>query len=91
MEEWEILQLPSEEELALLCHQFCEEGAEYAGFGHSEEGRYGFYFVDQNITKIQYLDNGEIDGFNVHAFSEFNLEKVAEELKVLAQQLNQGS
>lgn len=73
-----------------LRHQFREDGAEYAGFERAD-GRYCFYFVDQNIIKTQNLDNGEVEYFNVHAFSEFDLEKVAEELQMLAQQLNQGS
>jgi hypothetical protein len=43
--------LASEDEMIRLRHQFCEEGAEFAGFGRSEDGRYCFYFADQNITK----------------------------------------
>jgi hypothetical protein len=89
MAEWEMIHLP-ENEMFWLRHRFCEEGAEYAGFGRAE-GRYCFYFVDQNIIKTQNLDNGEVEYFNVHAFSEFDLAKVAEELEMLAQQLNQGS
>lgn len=90
MEEWEMVPTASADDMFWLRHRFCEEGAEFAGFIHDEE-RYGFYFVDQNISKAEYLDNGEIDCFNIRTFSEFDLEKVAAELKMLAQQLNQGS
>lgn len=90
MEKWELIPTPSVDEMIWLRHRFCEEGSEFAGFIR-DEGRYGFYFVDQNITKAQYLDNGEIESFNVHVFSELDLAKVAEEFRMLAQQLNQGS
>lgn len=62
------------------------ERIDYAGFGHSD-GRYCYYFVDQNFLKTQYLDNGEIHSFDVLSFCEFDLAAVAREFK----QFSQGS
>lgn len=90
MDSWELIPTPSVDEMIRCRHRFCEEGAEFAGFIHNED-RYGFYFVDQNIVKAQYLDNGEIDCFNVRSFSKLNLSRVTEELRELIQEMSQGS
>ena len=89
MKDWEIIPTHSVDEMILVRCRLDDAGSGFAGFIH-HEGRYCFYFKDQNIIKIQYLDNCEIDCFSVHSFSEFNLELVARELKALQEDI-QGS
>ena len=79
MNEWEVIPTSSEDEMISIR---CRLESEFAGYIR-HEGRYCFYFVDLNIVKVQYLDNGEIDCFHVRGFHEFDLATVAKELRML--------
>jgi hypothetical protein len=80
--EWQTVPTPTGEEMSAVRFRLIDEQTEFAGFIH-EKGRYCFYFVDKNITKIQYLDNGEVKYFHDQTFCEFNLNEVASELRML--------
>ncbi len=82
MKFWEIIPIDSCDEMFSARVRLHSEGIDFAGFGHSE-GRYCYYFMDQNFVKTQYLDNGEIHSFSVHSFCEFDLAAVARELRQL--------
>ncbi len=80
MKNWEIISTGSEEEMFTVRLRLWTQKIDYAGFVHCE-GRYCYYYVDQNFMKTQYLDSGEFQAFHVHSFCEFDMEKVAEELQ----------
>ena len=82
MKDWDSIPTPTHEKMFEVRGRFCSEDVEFAGFIH-HEGRYCFYFLDRNILKVQYLDNGEIDHFNVRSFSEIDLAQVAKEFRML--------
>jgi hypothetical protein len=82
MSDWELIPTPSTDAMIETRGRLRDEGAEFAGFVW-HEGRYCFYFVDKYIIKVQFMDNGELNYFDVHAFYEMDLKKVAHELRLL--------
>ncbi len=86
MESWKIIPTASVDEMFSIRARLRSEGIDYGGFGDFG-GRLFYCFLDQNLSKTQYLDNGEIHCFNVRKFCEFDLTKIAKELN----QFSQGS
>jgi hypothetical protein len=82
MSEWLVMLTLSLDEMREIRSRLIEEDSSFAGFVRYL-GRYCFYFRDENIFKVQYLDNGEINHFNVRSFSEIDLAKVVAEFRML--------
>jgi hypothetical protein len=82
MSEWQVIPTLTTDEMAEVRGRLIAEEASFAWFIRYL-GRYCFYFSDENILKIQYLDNGEINHFDIRSFSEIDLAKVAAECRML--------
>jgi hypothetical protein len=81
MAEWQRIPTPTVEEMIdLRCRMLGV--ADFAGFIWAD-GRYEFYFCDQNMTKKQFLHPVETYYFAVKRFSEVDIEKVVADLRML--------
>jgi hypothetical protein len=80
--QWEVTPTGSIDEMSEVRGRLREEGSFFAGFIWYH-GRYCFYFRDENFLKAQYLDNGEINCFEIRRYSEIDEAKVVAELRML--------
>jgi hypothetical protein len=82
MKDWELIPTATIDDMIEIRGQLCDERSDFAGFVY-DGGRYSFYFRDQNILKVEFLDKSEIAYFRVHAVCEFDLAAIARELRML--------
>jgi hypothetical protein len=82
MSEWKLIYIISYDEMDSVRFKIIDQGKGFAGF-YNFEGHYHYYFTDDNLSKSEHIDTGEIVVFDDRKFNEFNLKKVAEELRLL--------
>lgn len=84
MDQWSLVHVNNPEEMSEIRANLNVLNIDFAGF-IVRENKYQFYFLDSNIHKCEDVDTGIIILFRDRKFNNFNLEKVAEELRQLIQ------
>lgn len=82
MSEWKLTYVLSLDEMIHERIRLRKLGVGFAGF-FLFEGTYEYYFSDECLFKSEDIRTGEVLDFDDRTFNEFNMKKVAEELRQL--------
>lgn len=82
IDQWKVTSVGNADEMVSARCKLVGKDQDFAGFIYYDN-EYFFYFLDHNLYKSEDFDTGRIDDYQDRTFSEFDLNKVAAELRQL--------